>query len=75
VSHGSPRDHIWANQNEVIVHNLAPNRAETTLHKLQFPCFVVHEHNVTFADLAILGACPVPTATTTERGPGKDCGA
>ena len=54
-----PRRIIFgANKNKVIVHDLAPDAAEAVLHKLQFPCFVVHEHDVTFAELADLERLP-----------------
>ena len=47
-----------ADKNEVVVHDLAPNAAEAVAHKLQFPGFVMHQHDVAFAAFADLERLP-----------------
>src|SRR6516165_7028906 len=43
---------LGPDKHKVIVHDHAPNTAEAVVHELQFPCFVMHEHDVAFAAFA-----------------------
>src|SRR5215471_3642886 len=59
VRRGDPRRIIFgANENKIVVHNLAPNAAEAFAHKLQFLNFVVNENDVAFAAFADLERLP-----------------